>query len=92
MTTTKDQARVISPGVEMGDMLRGQVEMLPSMEEVEFVVGRLSLEDLRTFTCGVMDCTIASAHRGTLDVDMVRGVNGWFGTMEEILDAGDFDR
>ena len=67
---------------------RPQVKMLPTPDDVASVVARLDVEDLRQFTAAIMNCAVASARAGVLDLDSVRLLNSWFGSMEETLAAG----
>ena len=65
-----------------------QVEMLPSPDEVSAVVSRLEMGDLREFAFAVMNAAVDSAHRGGVDMDTIRLLNGWFASMEETVAAG----
>ena len=67
----------------------GQLDMLPSEDEVSAVVAKLEPDDLRTFAATVMNIAIKSARKGHADIDTVRLLNSWFATMEETIAAGD---
>ena len=69
--------------------LHAQIEMLPSAEEVSEVVSQLKTADLREFAVSVMNASVESAHRGRIDIQTVRFLNGWFASMEETIAAGD---
>ena len=69
--------------------LHAQIDMLPSAEEVSEVVAQLKTADLREFAAAVMTASVESAHRGHIDIETIRFLNGWFASMEETIAAGD---
>lgn len=69
--------------------LHAQIDMLPSAEEVSKVFSQLKMADLREFAAAVMNASVESAHRGHIDIETIRFLNGWFASMEETIAAGD---
>ena len=69
--------------------LHAQLDMLPNSEEVSAVISQLGVDDLREFATAVMNASVSSAHKGHIDLDTVRFLNGWFASMEETVAAGD---
>ena len=67
----------------------GQLEMLPSPDEVTTVVSQLAIDDLREFASSIMNAAVDSAHKGHVDLDTIQFLNGWFASMEETIAAGD---
>ena len=63
--------------------------MLPSPDEVTTVVSQLAIDDLREFASSIMNAAVDSAHKGHVDLDTIRFLNGWFASMEETIAAGD---
>ena len=66
-----------------------QLEMLPSPDEVSTIVSQLGIDNLREFAASIMNAAVDSAHKGHVDLDTVRFLNGWFASMEETVAAGD---
>ena len=66
----------------------GQIEMLPSEDEVAAVVSRLEVDDLREFAAAVMNAAVDLARNDNADMETVRLLNGWFASMEETVAAG----
>ena len=66
-----------------------QLEMLPSPDDVSTVISQLDLDDLRELAASIMNAAVDSAHRGHVDLDTIRFLNGWFASMEETVAAGD---
>jgi hypothetical protein len=67
----------------------GQLEMLPSPDEVTTIVSQLAIDDLREFASSIMNAAVDSAHKGHVDLDTIQFLNGWFASMEETIAAGD---
>lgn len=72
-----------------GDDLNGQLEMLPTNEEMLEVASALGRDDLIEFLTAIMDIAVNSAHLRMLDLDTIRVINGWFASMEATVAAGD---
>ena len=66
-----------------------QLEMLPGPDEVSAIVSQLGIDNLREFAASIMNAAVDSAHKGHVDLDTVRFLNGWFASMEETVAAGD---
>ena len=73
----------------LGEGMRAQMELLPTPDEVVAVVGHLEVKDLQEFACAIMDTAVRAALDGVLDIDSVRLLNSWFGSVEETVAAGD---
>ncbi len=66
-----------------------QIEMLPSADEVEEVVSRLEIDDLRGFADAVMNAAVDVIRNGDTDLETIRLLNDWFASMEETVAAGE---
>ena len=69
--------------------LSAQLGILPTVDEVSTVVGKLKIRDLREFAASIMNIAVDSAHKGHASLDTVRLLNDWFATMEQLIAAGD---
>lgn len=74
---------------EVDEDYAAQVELLPDPEQIDTVVRSLAIEVLRDYSCAVTGCAVSMFQSGRADLDTLRTLNGWFASMEEILDAGD---
>ncbi len=74
--------------LQVDEETNGQLDMLPGPDEVSAVVSQLETDDLREFAASIMNVAVDSAHKGRIDLDTIRFLNGWFASMEETVAAG----